>query len=586
MRMLRVAACQIDPVVGDLDGNADRIVSAWCAADRAGCELAVTPELAVTGYPPEDLLLKPRFVDDNLESLDRIARATRNLQCVGVIGFVDREAERLFDAAAVIERGVKLGVYRKHLLPNYAVFDEERYFEQGPLTQRVFRVRGVPVAVLVCEDLWQPEPAQEAARSGASLIVSLNGSPFYRGRLVEREQVVAQRARESGCPIVYVNQVGGQDELVFDGASMIVSGDGTLRARSPQFVEDLLVVDVEVAVSTNGEHPEPDAEHAGMVDGEMAPDGHPGVADLLDPDEEVYEALVLGTRDYVRKNGFTDALVAMSGGIDSSLVAAIASDALGPDHVHGVGMPSRFSSEGSWLDAEEVARRLGIDFRIVPIEQVHAAFLSTVGDQAREGAVGDQASHGAITLAEENLQSRIRGVIIMFLSNQNGWIVLTTGNKSELAVGYSTLYGDTAGGFAVIKDVPKTMVYDLCRYRNRRGSAAGGEDTWVIPESILTKPPSAELRPDQRDDQSLPPYEVLDKILEAYVEEDVTVSELVDRGVDPALAGRIARLVDLAEYKRRQNPPGVRVTPKAFGKDRRMPITNGYSGRRHDRPHT
>ncbi|HEX9968516.1 MAG TPA: NAD+ synthase, partial [Acidimicrobiales bacterium] len=423
--------------------------------------------------------------------------------------------------------------------PNYAVFDEERYFEPGAGDPLVVELAGVRCGVSVCEDAWSAAgPMAAAAAAGAELILNLNASPYYAGRLQERVEMLAARAVETGCPIVYVNQVGGQDELVFDGGSCVVGRDGRVLTSLPQFTDGVLVADVDIV--------------AGTATGDVAP--------VLSREAEVYEALVVGTRDYIGKNGFGDVVLGLSGGIDSSLVAAIAVDALGPDRVHGVSMPSRYSSQGSLDDARALAERLGIDYRVIPIEPAHAALTGMLAP-----SFGDRPED----LTEENLQSRIRGVLLMALSNKFGWLVLTTGNKSELAVGYSTLYGDTAGGFAVIKDVFKTLVYRLCDHRNE----VAGTD--VIPRAVLDKPPSAELRPDQRDDQSLPPYEVLDPILEAYVEQDRTAAEL-EQAFDPALVRRIVGLIDRAEYKRRQMPPGVRVTPKAFGKDRRMPITNGY----------
>ena len=538
MPPLRIALCQLDTVVGDLQGNVERMVAALEEAEDAGADLAVFPELAITGYPPEDLLLKPRFVADNLDALAKLAARTG--RTAAVVGFVGRDEAGLRNAAAVCVDGAVAGVYRKRLLPNYAVFDEQRYFQPGAGEPLVVDIAGVRCGISVCEDAWQAAgPMADAAAAGADVIVNINASPYYRGRLRERLAMLSARATETGCPIVYVNQVGGQDELVFDGASMVVGRDGSVLASAPQFQEGLLVSDVDV--------------EAGTATGGLAP--------TLDEDAEVYEALVLGTRDYIAKNGFGDVVIGLSGGIDSSLVAAVAVDAVGAERVHGVSMPSRYSSQGSLDDARALAERLAIDYRVIPIEPAHAAFTEML---AESFAGRDE------DLTEENLQSRIRGVTLMALSNKFGWLVLTTGNKSESAVGYSTLYGDTAGGFAVIKDVPKTLVYRLCEERNRRAGAD------VIPVAVLEKPPSAELRPDQRDDQSLPPYEVLDPILEAYVEQDRTAAELEQAGHDPALVRRIVGLVDRAEYKRRQSPPGVRVTPKAFGKDRRMPITNGY----------
>jgi NAD+ synthase (glutamine-hydrolysing) len=568
---IRLALCQLNTVVGDLDGNVAKILAAYDEADAAGCDLAVFPELTVTGYPPEDLVLKPRFVAANREALDKVAAHTG--RCAAVVGFVDADRD-LRNAAAVCAEGRVLGTYHKRFLPNYAVFDEQRYFAPGDRPLQLFEIAGVKVGVAVCEDVWSPEgPIAEQSAGGAELVVIPNGSPYFAGRQAERERMVATRAEDAHCHIVYVNQVGGQDELIFDGASFVVDGDGELVARAPQLREVVQVVDLELRPVFRTRLLDPRGRNTAPalpVVPVSTPDpvraaGEPAeISPLLEPVAEVYDALVLATRDYVTKNGFSDVVFGLSGGVDSSLVAVIAADALGPDHVHAVSMPSRFSSDHSRTDAEALCEAMGIDLRTIPIEAAHAAFLDLLGPSFEGLPEG---------LAEENLQPRIRGTLLMALSNKHaGWLVVTTGNKSELAVGYSTLYGDTAGGFAVIKDVPKLLVYELCRLRNRR---AGRE---VIPESVLTKPPSAELRPDQRDDQSLPPYELLDPLLEAYVEDDLTRAELVEAGFDPALVDRITRLVDLAEYKRRQNPPGPRLTPKAFGKDRRMPITNGYRG--------
>jgi NAD+ synthase (glutamine-hydrolysing) len=570
---LRVALCQINTTVGDLDGNVDRVVAALGEAADLGCDLAVFPELALPGYPPEDLLLKPGFVGDNRRALDRVARASG--ACAAVVGFVDVGRD-LHNAAAVCAFGQVQAVYHKRNLPNYAVFDERRYFAPGTGTSPLVEVAGVRVGVSICEDAFSPTgPIATQAAGGAELVVNINASPYYANRLAERERMLATRASDASCALVYVNQVGGQDELVFDGASMVFDAHGDLVARAGQFTEETLVCDIEVLPVFRKRLLDPRGRAVEaplpVVDISSAPRvDDPGdvcrgqLAEPLTPVREVYEALVTGTRDYVCKNGFTDVAIALSGGVDSSLVAVIAADAVGADHVHGVLMPSRFSSDHSLTDAEKLAVELGIDHRVIPIEPAHAAFVDMLAPSF-EGLEPD--------VTEENLQSRIRGVVMMALSNKfRGWLVLTTGNKSELAVGYSTLYGDTAGGFAVIKDVPKLLVYELCRDRNARAGRP------LVPEDVLTKPPSAELRPDQRDDQSLPPYEVLDPILEAYVEDDRTAAELVGMGYDAALVERITRLVDTAEYKRRQSPPGVRVTPKAFGKDRRVPITNRYRG--------
>jgi len=569
---LRIALAQINPTVGDLKGNFTKIVEYYDQAESAGCDIVAFPELSITGYPPEDLVLKPGFVSDNNEMLATIAARTR--RCVAVLGFVQTDRD-LYNAAAVCAGGEVKGTYRKRLLPNYAVFDEARYFTPGSESDplELYVVRGVKVGISICEDIWSPNgPLATQAAGGAELNININGSPYHRNKVAGRERMLATRAADASCALVYVNQVGGQDELVFDGASMAFDADGNLLARAAQFEEELLIVDIDIEPVYRKRLLDPRGrvtetllplvavggvavDHAERVPARIAP--------LLDPVAEVYEALVLGTRDYVRKNRFSDVVIGLSGGIDSTIVACIAVDALGADHVHGVSMPSRYSSDGSKIDAEALADNLGIDYRSVPIEPAFRAYL----DMLTPSFTGKPAD-----LTEENLQSRIRGTTLMALSNKFAWMVLTTGNKSEMAVGYFTIYGDSVGGYAVIKDVLKTRVYDLCRYYNRR------EGREVIPEAVITKPPSAELRPDQRDDQSLPPYEVLDPILEMYVEDDRTATEIIAAGHDEALVRRIARLVDVNEYKRRQCPPGVRVSIKAFGKDRRLPITSGYNG--------
>ncbi len=570
MSRLRIALGQINPVVGDLAGNAERIVAGLEVAEDAGADLAVFPELAITGYPPEDLLLKPGFVADNLTVLSKVAAATG--RCAAVVGFVDEQLD-LYNAAAVCIAGEVRGVYHKQELPNYAVFDEQRYFAAGREATQLFGVGGIRVGITVCEDAWNPSgPISAQAAGGAEVVVNINASPYYIDRLTEREQMLATRAADASCGLVYLNCVGGQDELVFDGASLVFDAAGRLVASLPQFSEELTVVDIDVRPVFRKRLLDPRGHRLApplpVIELSTEPRTAPDVPRLsaqnaarLPTEAEVYQALVTGTRDYVRKNRFQDVVIGLSGGIDSSLVAVVAADALGPEHVHGVSMPSRYSSDGSSSDAAALAAHLGIDYRTVSIEPAHTAFLEMLAPSFEGLAPG---------LTEENVQSRIRGVILMALSNKLGWLVLTTGNKSEVAVGYSTLYGDTAGGFAVIKDVSKTMVYRLCAWRNQQGGAP------VIPVDVLTKPPSAELRPDQRDDQSLPPYDVLDPVLLAYVEDDLTAAEMVDAGFGEELVRQVVRLVDLAEYKRRQTPPGVRVTPKAFGRDRRMPITNRY----------
>jgi NAD+ synthase (glutamine-hydrolysing) len=571
MPRIRIASCQLNTVVGDLEGNVERILAALDDAEERGADIAVFPELAITGYPPEDLLLKPRFVVDNLAALDKVAARTG--RCAAVVGFVDPGRD-LFNAAALCANGSVQGVYRKRLLPNYGVFDEQRYFTPGSSALQLYLVAGVRVGISICEDVWSPTgPLADHAAGGAELVVNLNASPYHEGRHRERERMLATRAADSSCALVYVNQVGGQDELVFDGASLAFDSTGTLVERGVQFAECVTVFDMEVRpvfrkrlLDPRGRASAPALPEI-LVTSSSASAGEPflqpEIREPLAEVAEVYEALVCGTRDYVRKNGFSEVVIGLSGGVDSSLVAAVAVDGLGAEHVHGVSMPSRYSSAGSKDDAEVLADALGLEYRVIEIEPAFAAFLDMLGPHF-EGREPD--------LAEENIQARIRGVTLMGLSNKFGWMVLTTGNKSEMAVGYATLYGDMAGGFAVIKDVPKLLVYDLCRHVNAR---AGRE---IIPESVLTKPPSAELRPDQRDDESLPPYEDLDPVLEAYIEGDMTRGELEEIGFDGDLVERVVRLVDLAEYKRRQAPPGVRVSTKAFGKDRRLPITNRYRG--------
>ena len=558
MTTLRVALAQINVTVGDLDGNARKVLEYVEKARTLKADIVAFPELAVTGYPPEDLVFKRQFVRDNRARMERIVEATEDIAVV--LGFVEREGDSIYNAAAVACDGRLVDVYRKVHLPNYSVFDEVRYFEPGSSCP-VYLIAGARVGVNVCEDIWFPDgPAKAQSDAGARLIVNINGSPYYGARLPEREAMLADRARENGVFVAYVNLVGGQDELVFDGASLIVGPSGDVTARGSQFEEELIVADVALPEESGDDLPRPIVVSEGPAVGDRPrlPERQPK---LYGPVGEVYAALMLGTRDYVAKCGFNKVVVALSGGIDSTLVATIAADALGPDRVVGVSMPSRFSSEGSVLDARELSENLGFELRTIPIEDTFEASLGTLGDHFEGTEWG---------VAEENLQSRIRGNLIMALSNKFGWLVLTTGNKSEMATGYATIYGDMAGGFAVIKDVPKTLAYDLARYRNR----LAGSD--VIPRSVIEKPPSAELRPDQKDEDSLPPYSILDPILKAYVEDDLTFEEIVEMGFERDVVKQVVGLVDRSEYKRRQSPPGIRITRRNFGRDRRMPIANRY----------
>ena len=581
---LRVALCQVNPTVGDLSGNVGRARAALSRAEAAGADVAVLPELSITGYPPEDLVLRPGFVAASRAALDEFASQTG--RCAAVVGFVDGEGEspravadiagvdsfsHAYNAVAVCAHGRVYGVYRKRHLPNYDVFDEARHFRPGLEAPPLFEIGGVAVGVTVCEDAWVPDgPVSDLARAGARLVLNVNGSPFRGGKQAVREEVIRRRVAESGVPVVHVNLVGGQDELVFDGGSFVTAADGSLTARSVSFAETVDVVDVDLpsaaGPATGGAAspavpvvPVSSASPLGRGDRLIGP-----VAEPLAVDAQRWAALVLATRDYVHKSGFSDVCVGLSGGVDSSLVAAVAAGALGADHVHGVLMPSRHSSEHSVADAEKLAANLGIDARIVGIEPAHAALAEML-----EPGLARRPAPGGLT--DQNLQARIRGVTLMALSNEHGWLVLTTGNKSELAVGYSTLYGDTAGAFAVISDLWKLDVYGLCRWRNEQ---AGHE---LIPGTVLAKAPSAELAPGQRDDQSLPPYEVLDPILRLYVEELRTPAEIQAAGIAaPEVVARVCRMVDAAEYKRRQTPFGPRLTGRAFGRDRRMPVVNRY----------
>ncbi len=539
MTVVRVAGAQLNLSVGDLDYNESRVVEAMARAEDEGADVLVLPELAISGYPPEDLVLRPAFVDANLATLNRLA--ARAQRVATVVGLVARGADGgVSNAAALVHEGRVMGFYHKVCLPNYGVFDEKRYFVPGNDPAAVWNVGGVQTGISICEDIWVDDgPPAAQARAGAGLLLNINGSPFGLGKGSDRLHHVRRTAVESRVPVVYLNQVGGQDELVFDGGSLVVGGNGAVLYQAPHCEEDFFVVDIETGPTD------------GPVD-ECAS----GLPDSLD---RIYRVLVLGLRDYVRKNGFRKVVVGLSGGIDSALTAVIAVDALGRDAVRGVMMPSDFSSAGSVSDSKELANRLGIRLDLIPIAGLYGRFRRDL-----EGVIDCE----GFGVAEENLQPRIRGTLLMAISNRHGELVVATGNKSEMAVGYATLYGDMAGAYAVLKDVYKTMVYDLACRRNRDGE--------VIPESIISKPPSAELRPDQLDTDTLPPYDVLDPVLRAYIEEDRSVDDIVAAGFGRSLVMRIAALVDRNEHKRRQAPPGAKITTKAFGRDRRIPITNGW----------
>jgi NAD+ synthase (glutamine-hydrolysing) len=555
---VRIALAQIDPTVGDVDGNAAKAVEWIGRAREAGAGLAIFPELCVPGYPAEDLYLKRHFVEAGRRAVEELARGVRGI--VVLIGFAEPTAgsgasPHAYNSLAVLADGVLRGVYRKNHLPNYAVFDEQRYFVPGTEPGTI-EVAGTCVGLTICEDCWvDGPPASSEAAAGAELIVNPSGSPYHRGKGREREEMFAARARSYGTHFAFCNLVGGQDELVFDGQSFVVDPHGEVIARAAQFEEELLLCEV--------------------------PSPSPGrLAEPLPDLAEVYGALVLGLRDYVRKNGFRHVGLALSGGVDSALVAVLAVDAVGPENVSCVVMPSPHSSAATQTDARTIARNLGCGLIEIPIAATMAAYEEALTDPfagapevaAPEALPHDPARPSLVDLAAENVQARIRGNLMMALSNKHGWLILTTGNKSEMSVGYATLYGDMAGGFAVIKDVPKTLVYELARHRNER---AGFE---LIPASVLERPPSAELSPDQLDQDALPPYEILDSILEAYVERDEGREEMIAAGLPADVVEEVIRMVDRAEYKRRQAAPGIRITPKAFGRDRRLPITNRFGG--------
>ena len=558
--MLRVALAQINTTVGDLQGNSARILSFAAQARDQQADLVVFPELAVTGYPPEDLLFKGAFIDDNLKALAGLVGSLQGL--AAVVGFVDRDRRGyIYNAAAVIAGGRLRGVYHKQALPNYGVFDEKRYFAEGK-KQLMFDVGGIPVGVSICEDIWIRDGViRGQAKAGARIAVNLSSSPYDFGKIKQREDLLRAQARSARMYVCYANTVGGQDELVFDGGSLVIDPKGKIVASARQFAEDLMVVDIPVE--------KPRQKKSGKIINIPSGSGkspkqplEPHLSAHLSRTQRIYQALVLGTRDYLGKNGFKKAVIGVSGGIDSALVAAIAVAAVGKENVIGVSMPSEYTSAGTRADSQQLARNLGIRHFEVPIGNIYQSYLD-----ALKGEFADTKPD----VTEENLQARIRGNILMSLSNKFGWIVLTTGNKSEIAVGYCTLYGDMSGGFAVIKDVPKTLVYEIARYINQ----SSGE---VIPESILERPPTAELRKDQKDEDSLPPYEVLDPILKSYVEEHQSLVSLAKKNKNAAMVKDIVRMVDQSEYKRRQAPPGIKITPRAFGKDWRLPITNKYKG--------
>ena len=560
MRALRVALAQVNPTVGDLSGNAALIKDYFARAVEAGADIVAFPELPVTGYPPEDLLLKPSFVRQNLEVVRDLAKSLKGP--AAVIGFVDRDnAGRLYNAGAVVAGGRLRGVYHKEELPNYGVFDEKRYFAEGAGLP-IFVIRGVQIGVTVCEDAWIGDgPVQGVARNGAEVVLNINASPYHRDKSFERQVLFRQRARDNKVFFFYVQTVGGQDELVFDGDSLAYAPDGRLLARGAQFEDELVLVDIELPDKTRRIKKGAEVVLISKASARKKPPLPERRARRgMDRVEEVYSALQLGTRDYIRKNGFQSVVIGLSGGIDSSLTAVIAADAIGAENVVGVAMPSEISSSESLEDAKELATNLGIDFHVVAIAGIQRAFMDALADPFAGTSSG---------LAEENLQARIRGTILMALSNKFGHLVLTTGNKSEMATGYSTLYGDMAGGFAVLKDVPKTLVYELSAWRNSYGLAA-------IPDRVFTKPPSAELRPGQTDQDELPPYDELDPILQAYVEEEHSIRDMIAMGYDEHTVRKVVEMVDRSEYKRRQAPPGVKITARAFGKDRRLPITNRF----------
>ena len=574
-KIFRIALAQINPIVGDITTNTSMILDYVQRARNLNVDLVAFPELAITGYPPEDLLFKKSFIQANVVAMNSIVEASEDVAVV--VGYVEQDGIDLFNSAALGYRGRYIDSYRKIFLPNYGVFDEERYFKKGDVCP-VYEINGTQVGINICEDIWYPMgPTVLQCGAGAEVIININASPFHAGKRIEREAMLSDRSSTHQVFLGYANTVGGQDELVFDGSSVIVDNDGHIITRGVSFDEDLIVADLDMGFYS-GRNPENQnrnpitssdfGEARNVFVSSFAPNSKAELSILRDVSElsemeEVYHALVMGTGDYVRKAGFTKAVIGLSGGIDSALTCVIAVDALGCDNVVGVGMPSRYSSDGSIIDAKELADNLGIDFWEIPIEPAHVSFTNMLEPMFKDTNPN---------VAEENVQARIRGNVMMTIANKFGWIVLTTGNKSEMAMGYATLYGDMAGGFAVLKDVPKTLVYDLSRQRNQQA-----DDGLLIPLSTIEKPPSAELRPDQTDQDTLPPYDELDPIVKAYVEEDFSYLELVDAGYPESVVQKVIASVDRNEYKRRQSPPGVKITPRAFGKDRRLPIINKYS---------
>jgi len=553
---MRIALAQINPTVGDLKGNLKKISENIYRAGELGADIIAFPELAITGYPPEDLLLKSKFIADNLNCLKALVKTVNDI--VTVVGFVDRKGSDIYNACAIIYKRKIIGIYHKMFLPNYGVFDEKRYFKPGTKPS-VFKFGQSILGVNICEDIWyNAGPTRSEALYGAKLILNINASPYHVGKIKERQDIVKKQAKRNLVFIGYVNMVGGQDELVFDGQSMFVDNQGKVINLAEAFEEELLISDLEIPINRH----RPNKQIAVITKKTVSKNKKSLFQKKIktpEPIEEIYRALVLGLGDYVTKNGFHNVAIGLSGGVDSSLVLALAVDALGEENVFGVFMPSRYSSEESKIDAAQLADNLGVKLINIPIEQIFKTYLSNLKPHFLDKEQN---------ITEENLQARIRGNILMALSNKFGWLVLTTGNKSEMSTGYATLYGDMAGGFAVIKDVPKTLVYKLSRYRNSVGL--------VIPERVLTKEPTAELKYNQKDRDTLPVYETLDPILKAYVEEDKDFNSIVALGFDKETVDKVMQMVDKSEYKRRQAPPGIKITPKAFGRDRRMPITNRY----------